>query len=116
MSISTHFCDPTLWAQTHFGGTVLGNSRRSARGCTLVSGWVRQPGASIPCISGGHGYASKAAYPVLGLPQATPDALQAPHRQLVSQRRPAGRRIFKTWVKTRLKWSAFFVAANLGGT
>ena len=104
MSISTHFCDPTLWAQTHFGGTVLGNSRRSARVCTLVSGWVRQPGASIPCISGGHGYASKAAYQVLGLSQATPDAVQAPHRRLVSQQLQAPGTYLLIEDTTELSW------------
>ncbi|WP_188561024.1 hypothetical protein [Hymenobacter frigidus] len=35
MSISTHFCDPTLWAQTHFGGTVLSNSPRLHAGQRL---------------------------------------------------------------------------------
>jgi hypothetical protein len=85
MSISQYFSDPQRWAHTHFSGTRLGNTRRSARVCTLVSGWARQPGVSIPRLSGGHGYASKAAYHLLGLPHATPDALQGPHRQQLRQ-------------------------------
>ena len=85
MSISTHFGDPVLWAQTHFGGVRLGDVRRRRRVCTLAAGWARQPGASIPRLSGGWAYASKAAYHLLGLAAVTPDALQAPHRQLVRE-------------------------------
>jgi len=91
-----------LWAQTPFGGTVLGNSRRSARVCTLVSGWACQPGASIRCVSGGHGYASKAAYQVLA--QATPDALQAPHRQVVHQQLQAPGTYLLIEDTTALSW------------
>ncbi|AMR28439.1 hypothetical protein A0257_15960 [Hymenobacter psoromatis] len=85
MSISTHFGDPQQWAQTHFGEVRLGDVRRRQRVCTLAAGWARQPGASIPQLSRGQPYASKAAYQLLSHSQTTPDALQAPHRQLVSQ-------------------------------
>ena len=85
MSISTHFCDPQLWAQTHFGGTVLGDARRSRRVVTLAAGWVRQPGASIPQLSTGQAGASKAAYRLLGSATATPEALQGPHQAVVRQ-------------------------------
>ena len=90
MSISTHFCDPQLWAQTHFGGTSLGDARRSRRVVTLAAGWARQPGATIPQLSAGQAGASKAAsskaaYRLLGSAAATPEALQAPHQVLVGQ-------------------------------
>ena len=85
MSISTHFGQAQHWAQTHFGAVALGDERRSRRVVTLVAGWARQPGASIPQLAAGQAYAGKAAYTLLGQPQATPDALQAPHRNLVSQ-------------------------------
>jgi hypothetical protein len=85
MSISTHFCDPHLWAQTHFGGTVLGDARRSRRVVTLATGWARQPGASIPQLSTGLAGASKAAYRLLDSAAATPEALQEPHQALVRQ-------------------------------
>ena len=53
------------------------------------SGWQRgghgEPGASIPRLSQGQFYASKAAYQLLGHAQTTPDVLQGPHRQLVAQ-------------------------------
>ena len=104
MSISTHFSDASLWAQTHFGGTRLGNTRRSARVCTLVSGWARQPGASIPRLHAGHGYASKAAYQLLGLPSATPDALHAPHRQVVRRQLQAAGTYLLVEDTTELSW------------
>ena len=85
MSISTHFCDAQLWAQTHFGGTGLGDVRRSRRVVTLAAGWARQPGATIPQVGAGQAGASKAAYRLLGSAAATPEALQAPHRAVVRQ-------------------------------
>jgi len=85
MSISTHFGDPRQWAHTHFSEVQVGDARRSRRVVTLVAGWARQPGASIPGLSQGQAYASKAAYQLLGHAQVTPDVLQAPHRQLVTQ-------------------------------
>ena len=85
MSISTHFCDPQLWAQTHFGDTVLGDTRRSRRVVRLAAGWARQPGATIPQLGAGQAGASKAAYRLLGSAAATPEALQGPHQALVRQ-------------------------------
>ncbi|QIL78458.1 IS4 family transposase [Hymenobacter sp. HDW8] len=85
MHISTHFSDPLRWAQIHFGGVVLGDKRRTQRVQTIVAGWARQPGVSIPRLSAGQAYASKATYHLLALPQAVPDALQAAHRHYVRQ-------------------------------
>ncbi|WP_035561936.1 IS4 family transposase [Hymenobacter sp. IS2118] len=85
MSISTHFCDPQLWAQTHFGGTVLGDARRSRRVVQLAAGWARQPGATIPQLGTGQAGASKAAYRLLGGARATPEALQGAHQAVVRQ-------------------------------
>ena len=85
MSISTDFGNAPQWAQPHFGGVVLGDVRRARRVVRLAAGWAREPGASIPRLSQGQAYASKAAYQLLGHAQATPDALQATHRQVVTQ-------------------------------
>ena len=85
MSISTGFGNAQQWAHTHFEGVSLGDVRRSRRVCTLAAGWAREPGASIPRLSQGQAYAGKAAYQLLGHAQATPDALQAPHRHVVAQ-------------------------------
>ncbi|HTE20434.1 MAG TPA: IS4 family transposase [Armatimonadota bacterium] len=85
MSISTHFTDPQLWAQTHFGGTALGDARRSRRVLQLATGWAQQPGATIPQLGVEQAGASKAAYRLLSSARATPAALQAPHQALVRQ-------------------------------
>ncbi len=85
MSISTHFGAPHQWAHTHFGAVSLGDVRRRRRAVRLAAGWAREPGASIPRLSQGQAYASKAAYQLLGHAQTTPDALQGPHRQLIVQ-------------------------------
>ncbi|MGI4872693.1 MAG: IS4/Tn5 family transposase DNA-binding protein [Janthinobacterium lividum] len=104
MSISTHFGDPGLWAQTHFGGVGLGDVRRSRGVCTLAAGWARQPGASIPGLSQGQPYASKAAYHLLDHAQSTPDALPAPHRQHVRQQVQAPDTYLLVEDTTELSW------------
>ncbi len=104
MSISTHFCDPQLWAQTHFGGTVLGDARRSRRVVTLAAGWARQPGASIPQLGVGQAGASKAAYRLLGSATATPEALQGPHQAVVGQALQAPGTYLLVEDTTELSW------------
>ena len=104
MSISTDFGDAQQWAQTHFGQVMLGDVRRSRRTVRLAAGWARQPGASIPRLSQGESYASKAAYHLLGHPQATPDALQEPHRQLVAQQLHAPGTYLLVEDTTELSW------------
>jgi len=63
----------------------LGDVRRTRRLVQVAASWAHQPGASIPRLSQGQPGASKAAYRLLDQPQATPEAFQQPHRQLVSQ-------------------------------
>ena len=74
MSISKHFSEAQQWAHTHFGEVGL------PTGGNAGASWARKPEASIPPLSQGQAYASKAAYQLLGHTQATPDTLQAPHR------------------------------------
>lgn len=83
MSVSQQFCDANQWAIQHFGTVQVGDIRRRRLVCTLVSGWVRQPGANIPQLGVGVAYASTATCQLLGQPGVTPDVLQAHHRQLV---------------------------------
>ncbi|WP_078012653.1 transposase DNA-binding-containing protein [Hymenobacter sp. CRA2] len=42
----------------HFGTVQLGDVRRRRRICRLAAGWAREPGTSIPRLSGGQAYAS----------------------------------------------------------
>jgi hypothetical protein len=65
MRLSGQFCDVHHWAATHFGRVQLDDVRRRRRMCTLVVGWVCQPGSSIPQLSAGVAYASKATYSLL---------------------------------------------------
>jgi len=104
MSISTGFGEAQQWAQTHFGGVALGDLRRRRRVVTLAAGWAREPGASIPRLSQGQTYASKAAYQLLGHAQVTPDALQAPHRQQVGQQLQAPGTFLLVEDTTELSW------------
>ena len=103
MSIATHFCDLLIWAQHHFGAAALGDVRRR-RLVALAASWCRQPGVSIPRLSQGQPGASKAAYRLLDHPQATPDAFQQPHRQLVSQQLPAPGTYLLIEDTTELSW------------
>ena len=82
----------------------LGDVRRNRRVCTLAAGWAREPGASIPRLSQGAAYASKAAYQLLGHPQSTPDALQAPHRQHVGEQLQAPGTFLLVEDTTELSW------------
>ena len=104
MSISTHFGDPQQWARTHFEGVALGDVRRNRRVMHLAAGWARQPGASIPCLSQGQAYASKAAYQLLAHAQTTPEALQAAHRQHVAQQLQAPGTYLLVEDTTELSW------------
>ncbi|NVO33512.1 IS4 family transposase, partial [Hymenobacter lapidiphilus] len=104
MSISTGFGEAQVWAQTHFGAVRLGDVRRSRRVVRLAAGWARQPGASIPRLSQGQAYASKAAYHVLAQPQTTPEAVQAPHRALVSLQLQAPGTFLLIEDTTELSW------------
>lgn len=104
MSISTQFGEAQQWAHTHFGTVALGDVRRSQRVVTLAAGWAREPGATIPRLSQGQAYASKAAYQLLGHVQATPDALQAPHRQHVARQLQAPGTFLLVEDTTELSW------------
>jgi hypothetical protein len=104
MSISTGFGNAPQWAQTHFGGVGLGDVRRARRVVRLAAGWVREPGASISCLSQGQAYASKAAYQLLGHAQATPEALQAHYHQVVIRQLQAPGTYLLVEDTTELSW------------
>ena len=78
--------------------------RRARRVVRLAAGWAREPGASIPRLSQGQAYASKAAYQLLGHAQATPDALQAHHRQVVTWQLQAPGTYLLVEDTTELSW------------
>jgi len=105
MRLSEQFCDAQQWAAVHFGRVQVGDVRRRRRVCTLVAGWVRQPGAGIPQLGAGVAYASKATYNLLNQPGVTPEVLQAPHRQDVATQLQQPGTYLLVEDTTQLRWS-----------
>lgn len=73
------------WEREHFGGAQLSDLRRVRRVVTLASAMSENPGGSIPELFE-RPYDIKAAYNLFKHPEATPDSLQAGHRDLVRVR------------------------------
>jgi hypothetical protein len=73
---------PREWAVTHFGGAELSDVRRVERAITIAEAMAASPGASLPQMFA-HPYDLKAAYQFFRHPEATPDNLQAGHREHV---------------------------------
>lgn len=71
------------WAEAHFREAELLDQRRVERLITFGTALVLYPGRSIPQLFASRSDV-KAAYKLLARPEATPDALQAGHRSLVS--------------------------------
>jgi len=78
------------WEHEHFGGAQLSDLRRVRRVVTLAAALSENPGGSIPELFE-RPYDVKAAYNLFKHPEATPESLQAGHRDLVRHRmREAG--------------------------
>lgn len=79
--------DPEVeaWSARHFGKAALKDKRRVRRVEQIASSLATHPGASIPraCSTT---YDVKATYNLFQHPEATPDNLQAGHRELVRAR------------------------------
>src|SRR5262245_3164047 len=70
------------WAVRHFGGAELSDYRRVERAITIGEAMIASPGKSLPQMFA-HPYDLKAAYTFFRNTEATPDNLQAGHRDLV---------------------------------
>jgi hypothetical protein len=73
---------PRDWAIKHFAGAELSDLRRVDRAITIAEAMAASPGASLPQIFA-HPYDLKAAYQFFKHAEATPDNLQAGHREHV---------------------------------
>lgn len=73
---------PRQWAVEHFGGAEFSDVRRVDRAVTIAEAMAASPGASLPQMFA-HPYDLKAAYTFFRHPEATPDNLQAGHRDRV---------------------------------
>jgi hypothetical protein len=83
--------DPGLWAQSHFSRARLGHCTRSRRLVKVASAMAHQPGDTIPELFDSK-YDIQAAYHLFDLREATADAIQSGHRNLVrGQLRTPGR-------------------------
>lgn len=71
---------PREWAVEHFGGAELSDIRRVERAITIAEALAGSPGATPPQLFA-HSYDLKAAYTFFRDPEATPDQLQAGHRE-----------------------------------
>jgi hypothetical protein len=71
------------WAEMQFREAELSDQRRVERLITIGTALMLYPGRSIPQLFASRSDV-KAAYKLLARPEATPDALQAGHRSLVS--------------------------------
>jgi len=70
------------WAVEHFGGAELSHVKRVDRAVTIAEAMAESPGKSLPQMFT-HPYDLKAAYAFFRHPEATPDNLQAGHRERV---------------------------------
>lgn len=73
---------PHVWAEQHFSGAEMSDVRRTDRIVAIAEAMAATPGGSIPTLFA-HPYDVKAAYTLFKHPEATPDNVQAGHRDLV---------------------------------
>ena len=73
---------PRVWAEQHFGDLDLGDLRRNQRAVTITAAMATNPARSIPQMFV-NPYDVKAAYSFFRHPEATPEALQLAHREVV---------------------------------
>lgn len=73
---------PREWAVEHFSGAELSHIKRVDRAITIAEAMAAGPGKSLPQMFA-HPYDLKAAYTFFRNPEATPDNLQAGHRERV---------------------------------
>jgi hypothetical protein len=75
---------PREWAEMHFGGVEMSDVRRVDRVVTVAEAVAEAPGKSLPQLFA-RPYDVKAAYGLLAHPEATPEVLQAGHREVVRE-------------------------------
>lgn len=73
---------PREWAVKHFSGAELSHVKRVDRAITIAEAMAASPGQNLPQLFA-HPYDLRAAYTFFHHPEATPDNLQAGHRERV---------------------------------
>ncbi|MGH8731451.1 MAG: IS4 family transposase [Burkholderiales bacterium] len=74
---------PAQWARNHFAGAEMSDLRRVERVITIAEAMAISPGESLPQMYA-RPYDLKAAYNFFAHPEATPELIQAGHRELVA--------------------------------
>jgi hypothetical protein len=82
--------DPAAWAYTQFATAQLGDRRRTQRLVSLAAQIAGDPSSGLP-KQAQHWRDLKAAYRLLDRPEATFEAIAAPHWQLTIEQARAGR-------------------------
>ena len=115
MPVALFPADPEEFAKLHFGGARLSDPRRRRRVIKVAAAYAAHPGRSIPQLFPERSYERNAAYDLFKNPDATPDHLQAGHRELT--REAIGRAdspVLLIEDTTTLSWSGNAPVAGLG--
>jgi hypothetical protein len=83
--MSLLFSDPARWAALNVGGARMRDKRRTDRAVKIAQAMAEHPGLSIPQLFAKWSDC-KAAYEFFDREEATPDRIQAGHRELVLER------------------------------
>lgn len=105
--------DVTTWGEEHFSDALFSHRRRSERLITLACAFAAQPGKSIPKMFD-RPYDVKATYTFLNHPEATPDNLQAGHREQVMEALHQPGEYLLIEDSTELSWSGNLPVSGLG--
>lgn len=101
------------WAERHFGDVALGDLRRDQRAVTIAAAMATNPDQSIPQIFV-RPYDVKATYEFFKRPEATPDNVQAGHRDgVIEQMHQPGRYVLPEDT-SELTWPGHEPIAGLG--
>jgi hypothetical protein len=113
MNLLQHHADPRSWAENHFAGAAMSDTRRRDRVVTIAEAMAASPGKSIPQMFAST-YDVKATYELFKHPEATPDNLQAGHRDLVKEQLHEPGVYLLIEDTTEMSWSGKQAIAGLG--
>jgi len=113
IDLSAYHEEPRRWAEAHFAEVEVSDVRRASRVVTVAAAMAHNPGLSIPQMFA-HPYDVKAAYNLFTHPDATPDQLQAGHRDLVIDQMHTAGLYLLIEDTTQMSWSGKQPIAGLG--
>ena len=113
MILSAYNEEPRRWAEAHFADLELSDVRRASRVVTIAQAMAHNPGLSISQMFA-HPYEVKAAYNLFKHEDATPDQLQAGHRDLVIDQMHTAGVYLLIEDTTQMSWSGKQPIVGLG--